>query len=71
METLERYEGALVRLNPDEREAVVARLELGLSYGEIALEQGRGSADAARMAVSRAVCKLAQWMDSSGTEAAS
>ncbi len=39
---------------------MVARLELGLSYDEIAKELGKPSADAARMAVTRAVTRLAE-----------
>ena len=35
-ETLDRYDAALQRLKADEREAVVSRIELGLSYAEIA-----------------------------------
>ncbi|MGH9254575.1 MAG: RNA polymerase sigma factor [Vicinamibacterales bacterium] len=62
-ETLERYERALERLDPDEREAVVTRIEFGLSYAEVAEALGRPSADAARMAVVRALVKLAKEMD--------
>lgn len=61
-QALERYEEALARLKPDEREAVVARLELGCSYSEIAESLGKNSADAARMVVSRALVRLAREM---------
>jgi RNA polymerase sigma-70 factor (ECF subfamily) len=57
-EGLERYETALARLRPDEREAIIARLELQQSYEEVALALGKTSADAARMAVTRAVKSL-------------
>jgi RNA polymerase sigma-70 factor (ECF subfamily) len=62
-ETLEHYEGALQRLVPDERDAVVMRLELGFSYAEVAAALGKPSPDAARMMVVRAVVKLAKEMD--------
>ena len=62
-ETLERYETALARLSEAEREAVVTRVEFGLSYGEVAEVLGKPSADAARMAVVRALVRLAREMD--------
>lgn len=62
-ETLERYEAGLERLDPDERDAVVTRVELGFSYAEVAAALGKPSADAARMAVARALVKLATAMD--------
>ena len=57
-EAVDRYEAALQRLREDERELVVARLELGLTYSEVAQASGKPSADAARMAVTRAVARL-------------
>lgn len=62
-EALDRYEAALHRLRPEEREVVIARVELGQSYQQIAAGHGRASADAARMAVSRALVRLAEEMD--------
>jgi RNA polymerase sigma-70 factor (ECF subfamily) len=62
-QTLERYEAALARLTEEEREAVVTRVEFGLSYAEVAETLGKPSADAARMAVVRALLKLAREMD--------
>lgn len=62
-ETAERYERALQHLSIDEREAVIARVELGLSYKEVAEALGKPSTDAARMAVARALARLAQEMD--------
>lgn len=59
-EALERYETALLELRPLEREAVLARVELGLPYAEVAAITGQPSADAARMTVSRALKRLAQ-----------
>ena len=58
----ERYERALARLRPDEREAIVARVELGCSYEELAEALGKPSADAARKAATRALLKLAAEM---------
>lgn len=57
-----RYAQALTRLTPDEREAVVARLELGYSFEQIAALVRRRTPDAARMMVSRAIAKLARDM---------
>ena len=62
-QTLERYEAALSRLTEEDREAVVTRVEFGLSYAEVAETLGKPSADAARMAVVRALVKLAKEMD--------
>jgi RNA polymerase sigma-70 factor (ECF subfamily) len=61
-QALERYERALERLQEDEREAVVARIELGMSYEEVARAVGKPSSDAARMMVSRALVRLAKEM---------
>lgn len=62
-EAVDRYEAALERLRPDERELIVARVEMGSSYRQIADEHGKPSADAARMAVTRALMRLAEEMD--------
>ena len=59
-ELMARYDRALERLPEEDREAVIARIELGCSYAEIADALGRPSADAARMAVSRALVRLAE-----------
>lgn len=61
-QALEKYEAALSRLRPDEREAVVARVELGCSYAEIAASLGKKSPDAARMMVARTLVRLAEEM---------
>ena len=61
-DAVERYELALARLTPDEREAIVARVELGFTYEQVARALARPSADAARMAVSRALLHLAEEM---------
>lgn len=61
-EAVHRYESALERLRPDEREAIVARVELDGTYEQVAQALGKPSADAARMAVSRALLRLAEEM---------
>ncbi len=61
-EAMARYEAALEALDPASREGVIARLELGLPFADIAPLIGKPSADAARMAVSRALVKLAEAM---------
>jgi RNA polymerase sigma factor (sigma-70 family) len=61
-EALARYEAALGRLRPEERQAVVARVEMDGSYQDVARALGKPSADAARMAVSRALLRLAEEM---------
>lgn len=61
-EMLEEYDAALARLRPDEREAIVSRVELGLDYQEIADVLQKPSANAARMAVVRALVRLAEEM---------
>ncbi len=62
-ETMARYEGALAALPEEHREAVILRIEFDYSYPEIAEALGRPSANAARMAVTRALVKLAEVMD--------
>ena len=58
-EALERYEAALSRLTPDEREAIIGRVEMEYSYAELAEMLGKPSADAARKAARRALLRLA------------
>jgi RNA polymerase sigma-70 factor, ECF subfamily len=65
-EAVERYEGALQRLRPEERELIIARVELQQSYAQIAAGHGKASPDAARMAVTRALVRLAEEMDVEG-----
>jgi len=61
-EALAKYDRALDRLDAETREAVIARIEMGCSYQEIADLMDKPSADAARMTVSRALVKLAEEM---------
>lgn len=57
---IERYEAALQRLRQDDRELVIARVEMGLTYPELAAATGKPSAGAARMAVTRALLRLSE-----------
>jgi RNA polymerase sigma factor (sigma-70 family) len=57
-----QYEAALAALGEAEREAVIARLELGCSYQEIAQLVDKPTADAARMTVTRALVRVAELM---------
>lgn len=61
-EAVERYEAALARLRPEERAAIVTRVEMDAGYDEVAEALGKPSPDAARMAVSRALVRLAEEM---------
>jgi RNA polymerase sigma factor (sigma-70 family) len=63
-EAVENYERALQRLKPEEREAIIARVELGYSYDELAEALGKPSKDAARKTAERALVRLAQEMKS-------
>jgi len=65
LEALDRYEQALRQLRPAEREAIVLRVEMGYGYQELARFLDKPSPDAARMAVSRALIRLAQQMETS------
>jgi RNA polymerase sigma factor (sigma-70 family) len=62
-EAMERYETALQELRPEERDIIIARVEMQQTYQQIAQMHGKSSPDAARMAVSRALVRLAEEMD--------
>ena len=64
-EAVARYERALDRLRPGEKECLVARLELGFSFEELAEWTHRRSADAARKATERALVRLVEEMERS------
>jgi DNA-directed RNA polymerase specialized sigma24 family protein len=61
-QALERYEAALERLKPQERELIVARCELDFSYDEIAALFDKPTPAAARVAIARALARLAEEM---------
>ena len=61
-EALDRYEAALARLRPDDREALILRIEMRYPYAEIATALDKPSVAAAQMAVSRALVRLAEEM---------
>ena len=54
-----RYEEAMSVLSDDERQLLHLRIELDMSYEEIAVLVGKPSADAARMAIQRSLHRLA------------
>ncbi|MFN7942803.1 MAG: sigma-70 family RNA polymerase sigma factor [Thermoanaerobaculia bacterium] len=55
-----RFRRALVGLDAEDRELIVGRVELELSYEELALATGRVSPEAARAATRRAMLRLAR-----------
>jgi len=61
-EVLGAYEAARAVLREERREAVIMRIEFGYTYPEIAEGLGKPSANAARMAVSRALLRVAEVM---------
>jgi RNA polymerase sigma factor (sigma-70 family) len=61
-ETLERYDRALERLRPEDRDLIIARIEMGRSYDEMRVMFERPSTAAVHMALSRALIKLAKEM---------
>src|SRR5688572_12032480 len=65
-QALERYEAAMQRLKTEERDIIIARVEMQHSYQQIAAAHGKSSPDAARMAVTRALVRLAEEMDHAG-----
>lgn len=58
-----RYEAALQQLKPTDREAIVGRLELQYDYDELAVMLGKTNANAARVAVTRALARLVELLD--------
>jgi RNA polymerase sigma factor (sigma-70 family) len=65
-EAVERYEQALARLKPEEREAIIARVEMGYTYEELAEALGKPTPDAARKAAQRALVRLAEELKRGG-----
>jgi RNA polymerase sigma-70 factor (ECF subfamily) len=67
-DVLDRYEHALAGLTEDERQVLHLRIELDFDYDEIAAMTDRPSRDAARMAVQRALRRLAEGMGHTRTD---
>lgn len=67
-EELQRYERALDMLKPADREAIIGRLELGYSYEQLAEVLQRPTAEAARLAVRRALLRLAEIMEANPSD---
>lgn len=65
-EAVERYEQALSRLKAEEREAIIARVEMGYTYEELAEALGKPTPDAARKAAQRALVRLAEELKRGG-----
>ena len=61
-QALAKYEAALDRISADDRDAIVSRIEFGMSYAEVAAALGKPSADAARKTVVRAIERLIEEM---------
>ncbi len=61
-EAAARYIAALARLEPEEREAIIGRVEMEYSYADLAEVLGKPTADAARKAARRALLRLAEEM---------
>lgn len=64
-EAYDRYRDALQKLEVKDRELIVARVEVQWTVGEIAQRFGMRTADAARMAVTRAVRRLTDQLNAS------
>jgi RNA polymerase sigma-70 factor (ECF subfamily) len=62
MEEIERYEAALARLRPEEREMIILRVELGYTYEEVARLLEKPTSGAAHKATKRALVRLAEEM---------
>jgi RNA polymerase sigma-70 factor (ECF subfamily) len=65
-DALERYERALARLRPEDRDAIHLKVELDLPYEEITRALGKPTVTATRMAVSRAIARLVKEMHRHG-----
>jgi RNA polymerase sigma-70 factor (ECF subfamily) len=61
-EGIERYEAALLRLRLSDQRAIVARCEWNMSYTEIAELLGKPNVNATRVAIHRALVRLAKEM---------
>lgn len=63
-QTEERYRAALERLKPAERQLIVARVEMGYSFEQLAMISNKARPDSARVALHRALVRLAEEMAS-------
>jgi len=61
-ENAERYDAAVHRLKPVDREAIIGRIEMQYSYDELAVVLNKPTAAAARVSVMRAMKRLADQM---------
>jgi RNA polymerase sigma factor (sigma-70 family) len=61
-EAASRYQAALARLSPEDRETIIGRVEMQYSYSDLAEILGRPTPEAARKAVQRALLHLAREM---------
>ena len=61
-EGIERYEAARGKLDPEDQRAINLRCEWGMNYEEVAQALGKPSANAARVAIHRALVRLAKEM---------
>src|SRR5262249_44373816 len=59
---VERFERGLARLDPEQREAIILRIEFRFSHQQIAEALGKASANTARMTVARALVALSKAM---------
>ena len=65
LQALERYEAALQRLKPSDRDAIILRVELGCSLTEVAEALGKPTPNAAYVAIRRAIVRLVKEMSRS------
>lgn len=63
---LARFERGLDALEPEQRQAIVLRIEFGFSHQQVAEALGKPSANAARMTVARALVELAKAIHAEG-----
>lgn len=69
-ETWERYKSALKQLPRRDQRLIVGRLELDYTFRQLAAVDGRASPDAVRMALKRALVRLAAEMGDDGVRGA-
>lgn len=62
-EAVERYERALQRLTAEDQEAIIAKVEMGYTYEELAQALGKRTSEAARKTAHRALLRLAKEME--------